>query len=138
VHLTRGSALTFLPFATQQVEIAVSDTGIGIPREKIPRIWEAFEQVDMSVTRKHGGTGLGLNIVQQLVHSHGGTITCESTEGLGTTFTIRLPVLQNDMRPSLEMEMQVWPSHMHSFTRTAWHTHSNCAFTLPPGMSHDG
>jgi signal transduction histidine kinase len=111
----RGFGLKFLPLATQQVEIAVSDTGIGIPREKIPRIWEAFEQVDMSVTRKHGGTGLGLNIVQQLVHSHGGTITCESTEGLGTTFTIRLPVLQNDMRPSLEVEMQVVSRPMHPF-----------------------
>jgi signal transduction histidine kinase len=90
-----------------QIAILVEDTGIGIPRNKVPRIWEAFEQVDMSVTRKHGGTGLGLNIVQQLVHSHGGTIKCDSTEGMGTTFTIRLPVMQDDVRPSLELQARV-------------------------------
>jgi two-component system, OmpR family, phosphate regulon sensor histidine kinase PhoR len=59
----------------------------------------------MSVTRKFGGTGLGLNIVKQLVTSHGGTITCDSTVGIGTSFTINLPVLQRGCRQSLEEQV---------------------------------
>eukprot|EP00198_Chlamydomonas_reinhardtii_P009452 XP_001698789.1 chlamyopsin-6 [Chlamydomonas reinhardtii] len=59
-------------------------------------------QVDMSVTRKYGGTGLGLNIVKQLVEAHEGTIEVASVEGRGTTFTVELPVLQSSTRRSLE------------------------------------
>lgn len=62
-------------------------------------------QVDMSVTRKYGGTGLGLNIVKQLVTAHDGTISCESEEGRGTVFTITLPVMQRNTRPSLELQV---------------------------------
>ncbi|KAL6760739.1 hypothetical protein V8C86DRAFT_1037595 [Haematococcus lacustris] len=88
------------------VLITVEDTGIGIPADKMGSIWGAFEQVDMSVTRKFGGTGLGLNIVKQLVSSHHGTITCASQEGQGATFTILLPTLQTSMRESLEGQVR--------------------------------
>ncbi|KXZ47741.1 hypothetical protein GPECTOR_33g623 [Gonium pectorale] len=93
------------------VTLVVSDTGIGIPKERIPSIWGAFEQVDMSVTRKYGGTGLGLNIVKQLVTAHDGNITVSTTvtvtseEGVGTTFTVTLPVLQPSARRSLEVQV---------------------------------
>jgi hypothetical protein len=66
----------------------------------------------MGVTRKYGGTGLGLNIVQQLVHSHNGTVKCDSAEGVGTTTTIRLPFLQDGSRPSIESKVRRWA---HSF-----------------------
>uniref|UniRef100_A0A7S3VS63 histidine kinase n=1 Tax=Dunaliella tertiolecta TaxID=3047 RepID=A0A7S3VS63_DUNTE len=90
------------------VIITVEDTGIGISQDKIPHIWGAFEQVDMSVTRKYGGTGLGLNIVKQLVNAHEGEIQCKSKEGKGTAFTMRLPVMQagRAIRPSLEAQIQ--------------------------------
>ncbi|GLI62437.1 hypothetical protein VaNZ11_005058 [Volvox africanus] len=75
-----------------EVEVAVSDTGIGIPEDKFDQIFLAFEQVDMSVTRKYGGTGLGLNLVKQLVEAHGGRIGVRSKEGQGTTFFFTLKI----------------------------------------------
>lgn len=75
-----------------EVEVAVADTGIGIPEDKFDQIFLAFEQVDMSVTRKYGGTGLGLNLVKQLVEAHGGRISVKSRENQGTTFYFTLKV----------------------------------------------
>lgn len=59
----------------------------------------------MSVTRKYGGTGLGLNIVKQLVEAHEGSIEVHSEEGRGTTFTVTLPVMQHNCRKSLEEQV---------------------------------
>ena len=74
-----------------QAVITVSDTGIGIPAEHLPRLFERFYVVDKSRSRKLGGTGLGLSIVKHIVLLHGGTIDVTSAPGQGTTFTIRLP-----------------------------------------------
>ena len=74
------------------VELAVQDTGVGIPSEAIPKIFDRFYQVDSSTTRQHGGTGLGLAIVKRILDAHGAPITVESLPGTGTTFSIRLPV----------------------------------------------
>ncbi|HET7619342.1 MAG TPA: ATP-binding protein [Vicinamibacterales bacterium] len=74
-------------------EIVVSDSGAGIPRDFLPSVFEPFRQADGSPTRLHGGLGLGLAIVRQLVEAHGGSITVDSAgEGLGATFTVRLPL----------------------------------------------
>ena len=72
----------------------VSDTGPGIPANKIGQLFESFRQVDGSHTRAHGGTGLGLSISRKLVELHGGRIWAESVEGQGSRFFITLPVLQ--------------------------------------------
>ncbi|MDY7015846.1 MAG: ATP-binding protein, partial [Cyanobacteriota bacterium] len=74
------------------LEISVSDTGIGIPQEKLDRIFIAFEQGDGSIARKYGGTGLGLAIVKKLVELHGGTVGVASEAGYGSTFTFTLPL----------------------------------------------
>jgi len=69
----------------------VKDTGIGIPKDKLNTIFESFSQADASVTRKYGGTGLGLTIVKQLVELQHGTIQVESEEGIGSTFSFTIP-----------------------------------------------
>ena len=77
---------------TGEVVISVADNGIGMAPEDIPRALQPFGQIDNSLARPHGGTGLGLPLAQRLVELHGGTMTIDSTLGKGTTVTVVLPV----------------------------------------------
>jgi signal transduction histidine kinase len=72
----------------------VSDSGIGIPVEKQEDIFSFFSQLDMTTTRNHEGIGLGLTVVKKLVELMEGTISLQSTPGVGSTFTVRLPVAE--------------------------------------------
>jgi two-component system sensor histidine kinase SenX3 len=74
-------------------EISISDQGIGIPEKDMERIFERFYRVDAARSRMTGGTGLGLSIVKHVVTNHGGDISVWSVEGAGSTFTIRLPLI---------------------------------------------
>ncbi|MEO6877892.1 MAG: HAMP domain-containing sensor histidine kinase, partial [Gemmatimonadaceae bacterium] len=74
------------------VSITVHDTGAGIPPEQVHRIFDKFYQADNQLSAHAKGTGLGLAIAKQIVDAHGGTISCESTLGTGTTFKLELPV----------------------------------------------
>ncbi|MDM8536173.1 ATP-binding protein [Desulfobacterales bacterium HSG17] len=74
------------------IRILVTDSGVGIPKDQLSSIFQDFEQVDGSLTREVGGTGLGLSISRKLVELHGGKITVESREGIGSTFAFTLPV----------------------------------------------
>ncbi len=79
-----------------EVVIKVVDTGIGIDKEKYDLIFEKFTQADSSISRRYGGSGLGLAITKTLVEKMGGSIGVESNLGIGTTFTVRLPLQCSD------------------------------------------
>jgi signal transduction histidine kinase len=74
-----------------EITVRISDTGIGIPEGKIPRIFERFYRVDKARSKATGGTGLGLSIVRHVAENHGGRVTVQSTPGEGSTFTVYLP-----------------------------------------------
>lgn len=89
----RGKVDIILERVNSHLEVTISDTGIGISPEHLPIIFERFRQVDSSSTRVHGGLGLGLSIVKQLIELHGGTIHAESAgEGAGSKFILTFPV----------------------------------------------
>ncbi len=89
-----GGVQVRLEKGASTAEIIVSDTGMGISPEFLPHVFERFRQLDSSSTRKHGGLGLGLAIVSQLVELHGGGIRVESPgKGKGSTFTVSLPLV---------------------------------------------
>jgi signal transduction histidine kinase len=73
------------------VQMEVRDTGAGIPADQLPRIFDKFFQADNQGAGAQGGSGLGLAIARHIVEAHNGTISCESTPGVGTTFMILLP-----------------------------------------------
>ena len=81
----------------KEAVIRVSDSGIGIAPEFLPHVFDRFRQQDASITRRHGGLGLGLSIARQLVELHGGTIVADSAgENAGTVFTLRLPLIDKE------------------------------------------
>jgi two-component system, OmpR family, phosphate regulon sensor histidine kinase PhoR len=78
--------------------LCVKDTGVGIPFADLPRVFERFYVVDRSRAKEHTGTGLGLAIAKHLVEAHGGSLVAESVYGQGSTFTMRLPAVQSNIK----------------------------------------
>ncbi|MFN5170765.1 MAG: ATP-binding protein [Cyclobacteriaceae bacterium] len=124
IKFTHSGRVTLLlapiPTGSSQIlRFEVSDTGIGIPASKLPTIFERFSQADASITRKYGGTGLGLTIVKQLVELQGGSIQVESTEQQGSIFRVRIPFrigMANDVTispgPSAEVKKNSLSAHI--------------------------
>jgi two-component system phosphate regulon sensor histidine kinase PhoR len=86
-----GSIVLEAGSAPGGAEISVSDNGVGIPPDDVPRIFERFYRVDKARSRDQGGTGLGLSIVKHILEAHGGHVRVESTPGKGSRFTFFLP-----------------------------------------------
>jgi len=91
--------------------IEVRDNGCGIPEDKQERVFQRFCQIDKMFTRQHEGSGIGLSLVKSLVEMHGGTITFESQEGVGTSFIIHLPVRKVD-ETNEQNNMKIKPAHI--------------------------
>ena len=113
-----SNALKFTPHGSVAVDIdrlgecliiQVADTGVGIPEDRLPVLFEKFVQADASTTRKYGGTGLGLAICRELATLMGGEIDVESAPGAGSTFTVTLPLpkLANAARTAAETVAQI-------------------------------
>lgn len=87
-----GTITVTLRKAGRDAVLEITDTGVGIPQEDLPHVFDRFYRVDKARSRDTGGTGLGLSIVQQIVRLHAGSVTVQSERGKGTTFTVQLPV----------------------------------------------
>ncbi|MDP1603999.1 MAG: ATP-binding protein, partial [Legionella sp.] len=87
-----GAAVVSARRAGGALEIALADTGIGIAREDLPKLFRPLVQLDAGLARRHGGVGMGLALARRLAELHGGTIELESEPGQGSTFTLRLPL----------------------------------------------
>jgi signal transduction histidine kinase len=89
-HTFEGGITVTLRWCDDHVELAVADTGVGIPAEELPRLFERFHRVKEAKSRTHEGTGIGLALVKELVSLHGGTVSIESQEGKGSTFRLTI------------------------------------------------
>ncbi|HEY7024348.1 MAG TPA: ATP-binding protein, partial [Candidatus Limnocylindrales bacterium] len=86
-----GSATVVITRANDDLVLKVIDTGAGVPQDFLPQMFERFRQQDASANRRHGGLGLGLSLVRQLVELHGGQVSAQSEVGVGTTITVTFP-----------------------------------------------
>jgi PAS domain S-box-containing protein len=148
LHNLVGNAIKFTPSGTvevkaelvtrdeqssipnSQIQITICDTGIGIPEDKLDRIFESFEQVEGSTSREYSGTGLGLAITKQLVELHQGKIKVESTIGQGSRFTFTLPISQGQV-DSIPQLAAIQEQIIHSSLET------QLATTNPPPTTHN-
>lgn len=101
---SEGSTTISLGVRDGQIRIEVADTGVGIPADRLERIFERFTQADQSTTRRFGGSGLGLAICRLLVEQMGGSVRAESTEGQGSTFAVELPLKRVEEESPAEVE----------------------------------
>ncbi len=105
------------------VLLKVIDTGIGIDKARLDSIFSPFSQGDTQITRKFGGTGLGLTLCKQLVNHMGGALNVESTAGQGSTFSVQLPLIQDSAVPAFEIDLRL---HQHKYVLI--HQNENLTF----------
>jgi PAS domain S-box-containing protein len=103
----------------EKLRISVSDTGIGISAEALPRLFKEFQQADNTTTRQYGGTGLGLSISRDLAHLLGGDLTVESEQGKGSTFTLVIPIRYESRLAASRSEPETMPAREIAATSAA-------------------
>jgi two-component system phosphate regulon sensor histidine kinase PhoR len=98
----RGEVLITADAIGSEIEISVRDSGNGIPKKHLPRIFERFYRVDKARSRDQGGTGLGLSIVKHIIQVHNGRVKVESELGTGSTFSLFIPNVQKNTEPDIK------------------------------------
>lgn len=122
-------------------QVIVSDTGVGIPEEALPHVFERFHRIEESRGRSHEGTGIGLALVRELVRQHGGTIEVASSPDIGTTFTIRIPFGRHHLpaaQVGVERAQSTTAARAQAFVEEAlrWLPESvSAAPTVPAGIA---
>lgn len=116
------------------LEISVTDTGIGMPADRLPRLFKSFSQIDISTARRYGGTGLGLAISSMLVNRMGGGLWVESEEGLGSRFALTLPLTIAPKRPAGTASSSIG-SGVHSENSSNYASSGMIASPPSPGSS---
>jgi signal transduction histidine kinase len=109
-HTFEGGIAVALRWCGDHVEFAVADTGVGIPERELPRLFERFHRVKEAKSRTHEGTGIGLALVKELAALHGGTVSAESREGKGSTFTLTIKTGTAHLPPDRLRKVDVLPS----------------------------
>jgi PAS domain S-box-containing protein len=147
-----GNALKFTEIGTVHVRIAcgstesgrllleieVEDTGIGISEEAQARLFSSFEQADVTMSRRYGGTGLGLTITRALVDGMGGEITLRSQAGVGSTFRVALPVaIGVPYYPEAEEEIPAFDCRLNVLCAEDGHTNRVIVQAFVQGLGHD-
>ncbi|MFB2973847.1 PAS domain S-box protein [Aerosakkonema sp. BLCC-F183] len=97
-----------IPKSSYHLCFAVIDTGIGIAPENLGKLFQAFVQIDSSLSRRYSGTGLGLALVKQIANLHGGTVSVSSEVGRGSCFTIRIPYLGSSQSDRMEVDRKLY------------------------------
>jgi CheY-like chemotaxis protein len=116
-----GRVAVTLERVSSHLEVSVSDSGEGIDPAFLPHVFERFRQADASTSRQHGGLGLGLSIVKQLVELHGGTVSAKSAgTGMGSTFRVALPLMAADGFDVQENEVREHPARSANAAGNAW------------------
>jgi signal transduction histidine kinase len=93
----RGEICLSAAVVDDLIQVAVTDSGIGIPEDRLEEIFEPFHQLDTSSTRRYGGTGLGLSLVRRILQAHKTDISVSSQVGAGSTFSFSLPATEGRM-----------------------------------------
>ena len=106
-----GEVVVRLKAVDDAVELMVRDTGVGIPEDELPRVFERFHRIENSRARTYEGTGIGLALVQELVKLHGGNVRLESMAGRGSTFTVSIPKTKAHL-PAARTPAQPSPAEM--------------------------